>query len=157
MDDSKQVTQNISDNANDDVNDDVTPPSKSCAESSEVDIILAGSSSSSSSSLGTPSLYPDVQNGIQREDTDCTIENLMPEEEVQEHNRRLEEVVNQLQKQREDYETWENNLNKRRMLVYDRLKALGRFHKDRMHVYNSFKDYIDGISSSASNKSDGMK
>ncbi|XP_045176790.2 uncharacterized protein LOC123537218 [Mercenaria mercenaria] len=73
---------------------------------------------------------------------ESTVEYLMTAQEIKELDERLEVVIGRLQKQREDYETWENSLNRRRLEAYGRLKALGKFHRQRMEVYDTVKDYL---------------
>ena len=70
----------------------------------------------------------------------------------QELDNRLEEVVDKLQQQREDYEEWEKGLNKRRLEAYGRLKALGKFHRQRMEVYDTVKEYLQTVNVNSLNR-----
>jgi len=75
-----------------------------------------------------------------REDTE--LELLMTEVEVAELDQRLREVLERLQKQREDYQKWESDLSTRRVKAFGRLKALGRCHTRRLEMYEKMKGYI---------------
>ncbi|XP_060556379.1 uncharacterized protein LOC132717029 [Ruditapes philippinarum] len=84
---------------------------------------------------------------------ESSVEYLMTAQEIQELDNRLEEVVDRLQRQREDYEKWENGLNKRRLEAYGKLKALGKFHRQRMEVYDTVKEYLQTMNASGHSRS----
>ncbi|WAR03143.1 hypothetical protein MAR_009701 [Mya arenaria] len=75
-------------------------------------------------------------------DIDVIDDVLMSEQEIKELDRRLEEVVDRLQKQKGDYEKWESDINTRKLRAFARLKALERCHRKRLEVYETMKDYV---------------
>lgn len=73
-----------------------------------------------------------------------SVERLLTEQEIAELDKRLEDVVERLKQQRDDYEKWENALNARRLKVFGRLKVLNRCHHKRLEMYETVKGYIQG-------------
>lgn len=105
------------------------------------------------SSRRSSNLTPDLVN-TPRTCSDTEIEYLMSEQEIDELDKRMKEVLDNLQRQKEDFETWENDLNARRIKAFGRLKALGRCHKRRLEMYDTLKGYVEntkGITSATKN------
>lgn len=73
-----------------------------------------------------------------------SVERLLTEQEIAELDKRLEDVLDRLKQQRDDYEKWEDDLNARRLKVFGRLKVLNSCHRKRLEMYETVKGYIQG-------------
>ena len=90
----------------------------------------------------------------QSEDTECV---LMTEMEIKEWDRRMSEFVDKLKLQKEQYNDWENDLRKRRMVASGKLKNLRHFRNKRFELYNCVENYITGVNAVLESKTDAEK
>lgn len=121
-------------------------PHQSRGSSIEQEIYFSNSSSCSSSD-------DDEASVVQSESVDV----LMTEKEIQDCDLRLQKVLDNTQKQKNEHEKWENEIYERRLKVFERLLALGKTHKNRLEIYVKMQEYIQNIKSDLRKKSDAEK
>ena len=82
---------------------------------------------------------------------------LIPEAEVREDDKRLEECKESLERQRKYHEVWEADIEKRKRELKERVEKLKLFHKNRLLLYDDFKSYAFDMKRKLRNKFDQDK
>lgn len=82
---------------------------------------------------------------------------LIPEAEVLEDDKRLEECKASLARQQKYHDTWEADMENRKRMLCERVKKLNLFHKNRLGMYDDFKSYAFDMKRKLRNKTDKDK
>ena len=82
---------------------------------------------------------------------------LIPEAEVREDDKRIEECKESLERQRRYHEVWEADIEKRKRELKERVEKLNLFHKNRLMLYDDFKSYAFDMKRKLRNKTDKDK
>ena len=114
---------------------------------------------STQSSISSSSLSPDEELEVARvlSHLESEASFLMSETEAKEEDERLAQCQENLRKQQENYESWENSMNKRKQALFERLQHLKQFHKSRIGFYEDFKTYTKVMKLRLRNTTDAEK